>query len=321
MYKTISTTSLDSVKFTLRSDSVESFALINDLGTEKDIGTEWIEECHETNEYDTRSVRVGEIVQKIPAMRKTQSMEEFLVIEEFFANSLRNLREFFATTNGKLIAPISVEKFGRMSLSEQNQCIFMLKDIMGDLSNLRNLIRNFNESLAAKYDRVKSHLRLSILMNVKSYHMYENSRAMMLALCDIKKIFEELNFQSVHNLLDDINDKVFDFNSHMENAETEGSDSSGNISSGTSINYNTLKKFIYLIESTLSEQSPFINDECAYFKGIIDEVKFGFSDYFHQFTKLTNDDYDDDTVFRYEILLFDDHLKTQYINYEADNSF
>ncbi|CUM45035.1 uncharacterized protein AC631_01371 [Debaryomyces fabryi] len=316
MYKTISTTSLDNVKFTLRSDSIESFSLINDLGIDnKDSETVSGDEEYESKIYNAQAVTVGEMKAKLPGMQKTKSMEEFFVVEEFFANSLMNLREFFAISNGRLVSPIAVHTLGQMSLSQQNECIFMVKDILERVNSLQALISTFNDNLSANYAKIKSHLRLSILLNVKNFRILENCRAMMLALCDMKKLFEELNFHSVHNLLDEINDMVFDFNSHIENFAGSASGDSKNtqISNGTNINYSTLMKYIYQIESTLSKQSPFINNECAYFKSIINEVKIGFFDFFQQFTKLMNEDYDCDTVFRYEILLFDDHLKTQYI--------
>lgn len=314
MYKTISTTSLDNVKFTLRSESIESFSLVNDIGIDKDSDTEWGDDEYDTSIYDSQRVTVGEIIAKLPGMHKTKTMEEFFVVEEFFANSLVNMRDFFAISNGRLIAPIAVQTLGRMSLSQQNECIFMVKDILGHVNALQSLISTFNGNLAANYDRIKSHLRLSILLNVKNFRILENCRAMMLALCDMKKLFEELNFHSVHNLLDEINDMVFDFNSHIENFTDDAAKAKNtNISNGTNINYTTLMKYIYQIESTLSKLSSFINNECAYFQSIINEVKIGFFDFFQQFTKLTLDNYDNNTVFRYEILLFDDHLKTQYI--------
>lgn len=314
MYKTISTTSLDNVKFTLRSESIESFSLVNDIGIDKDSDTEWGDDEYDTSIYDSQRVTVGEIIAKLPGMHKTKTMEEFFVVEDFFANSLVDMREFFAINNGRLIAPIAVQTLGRITLSQQNECIFMVKDILGHVNALQSLISTFNGNLAANYDRIKSHLRLSILLNVKNFRILENCRAMMLALCDMKKLFEELNFHSVHNLLDEINDMVFDFNSHIENFTDDAADAKNtNISNGTNINYTTLMKYIYQIESTLSKLSSFINNECAYFQSIINEVKIGFFDFFQQFTKLTLDNYDNDTVFRYEILLFDDHLKTQYI--------
>jgi hypothetical protein len=314
MYKTISTTSLDNVKFTLRSESIESFSLINDIGIDRASDTESGDNKYDTSMYDPQSVTMGEIIAKLPGMHKTNTMEEFLVVEDFFANSLINMREFFAISNGRLIAPIAVQTLGRMSLSQQNECIFMVKDILDHVNSLQSLISTFNGNLATKYDKIKSHLRLSILLNVKNFGILENCRAMMLALFDMKKLFEELNFHSVHNLLDEINDMVFDFNSHIENFAGDAPDAKNtNISNGTNINYTTLMKYIYQIESTLSKLSSFINNECAYFQSIINEVKIGFYDFFHQFTKLTHDNYDDNTVFRYEILLFDDHLKTQYI--------
>lgn len=320
MYKTISTTSLDNVKFTLRSESIESFSLINDIGIDKDSDIESGDGEYDTRSFDPQRVTVGEIITKLPGMHKAKTMEEFFVVEDFFANSLINMRDFFAISNGRLIAPIAVQTLGRMSLSQQNECIFMVKDILDHVNSLQSLISTFNDSLAINYDRIKSHLRLSILLNVKNFRILENCRAMTLALCDMKKLFEELNFTSVHNLLDEINDMVFDFNSHIENFTSDTADAKNtNITNGTNINYTTLMKYIYQIESTLSKLSPFINNECAYFQSIINEVKMGFFDFFQQFTRLTHDNYDDNTVFRYEILLFDDHLKTQYITCLLDD--
>lgn len=313
MYKTISTVSLDSVKLQLRSDSTESFCKLaktntgcSDVVQQEDVGVM------------TLPMSCEEMLERMPELLKSRLIEDVFTAERFFALSLQDLSEQLvrdSKANHLIVSPIGESDFQRLSAAQRRYLVEQLKNIAMQVQNLHGLILEFNENLSERYNSIISNLKLTILLNVKKFSIFENSRIMFDSLHSLKELFSSLDFHSLHDLLDEINDCIFEYNHSIDEFLTLGieppSPSAPTGEEPPEGLYKCLINYVYTVESGLNCLSPFVTRECGHYMEILDEVKCGFGDFFEQFKKfITTGTVGRPRKFCYDILLFDDHLKS-----------
>lgn len=157
---------------------------------------------------------------------------------------------------------------------------------LSDLNNLESSVNKLlitvqkaDDELLQKFEFIKHNLNLQIFSNVKCYNQISNSREMLNGLVNFKLAFQE--FSSHLNDLDDlimfINDQIDDL---------QGCN-----------NFTTIR-----INQKLSSCSSYL------FQSLINQVILIFNEYVHCYQNQTFND--DNDFYTYDIILFDDHVKS-----------
>lgn len=282
------------------------------------------------NSTSPAPVTIDDIYVELPGFARAQNIEDFFASEDFFATNLANITETLidhGRASESILCPVSKSFFTALPASKQTALIYMAKQLLLKLLNLKTLIQDFNVTFNEKYEKILTEVRLAILLNVKALYHLENSRAMAVALCKFKALFENLNFDGLHEVLNEMNDIIFDYNEHIglleskygTSATSQSPSEDGPASSSTAsnnanalANYSMLNRLSFQVDSLLHRQSEFVKKDCANYKNRIQKIMVAYSDFFNKFKKVVRESNNDrHALFKYEIILFDDHLKNQ----------
>lgn len=230
---------------------------------------------------------IGELKQMVPLIfANHKSLSEYFNQELFFAANLKTLPENF---NKLTYKPGSIND---------------LNELLTTINHMMQMINGNFETLTKSFDSIKHSMNLQIFSNVKHYNQLNNARTMVNGLVNIKMIFQTFIqlLYDLDNYILDINEKIDDWNSSSpvnDNDSYATNDIYGDFNSSS--RPSGLNNVIYIINnhlSTLSNQEfdDFINQSILIFKEFVET-------YFksHQ---------SDEDFFSYEIVLFDDHLKS-----------
>lgn len=282
------------------------------------------------NSTSPAPVTIDDIYVELPGFARALNIEDFFASEDFFATNLANITDTLINhgrASESILCPVSKSFFTALPASKQTALIYMAKQLVLKLLNLKTLIQDFNVTFNEKYEKILTEVRLAILLNVKALYHLENSRAMAVALCKFKALFENLNFDGLHEVLNEINDLIFDYNEHVDLLESkygtsetnqapseDGAASSGAASSSANAlaNYSMLNRLSFQVDSLLHRQSEFVTKDCANYKNRIQKIMVAYTDFFNKFKKAVRESNNNrHALFEYEIILFDDHLKNQ----------
>lgn len=234
----------------------------------------------ETNPDDV--VTVKELKHLVPLVfANNKSLTEYFNQELFFAANLKTLPENF-------------EK-----LAYKSGSIRQLTDIHSNLNRMMNMINKNYENLVKRFELAKQSMNLQIFSNVKYYKNLNNSRVMINGLVGLKMMFQDF-IQLLHdldNFMMDINDRVEEWNDSPYDTNDNDMNANGDFTSKPL----GLNNMIYNINNNLSNFSNLEFDE------LIKQTILIFTEFVDNYHK---EDRLDSDFFNYEIVLFDDHLKS-----------
>lgn len=244
---------------------------------------------------DSNPPLVTELRNAIPAIfEANRSLDEYFHGELFFAANLAAVSDSFLNKDfafpGHLILNPS-------SFSD-NETKHMLADIHTKVADFKALVMNHNSRIILEYGNIIQVLKLTILSNSRIFKNFENSRVMFESLLKVKHLLDLNEYSSELDIaVSDLGDAIYDYNQYVEDKGTNASTLSGSTAST-----------IYSIESELNPHSQFITNDCARLLSLLDEVKLSFSEYVDNFHKRQ---FGASDYYQYEIVSFDDHLKSQ----------
>lgn len=246
---------------------------------------------------DTNPPTILELQNQLEGLFTKNSLKNWMEAELFAGLNLSKLHEVLQDHH---LVEVDFKTLSKQDIQVATE---LLDNITTTLNGLIKHIYSSNKYLTEHYDSIIQNLKLQLLTNFRVFKNFENSRSMFDALVSVKDLFQDLcvnNFGHeldgiVNNLIDDI----FDFNNFVEDLAPTGA---------TDINCDVIYDKIRFIETNLSENSKFISDGCVQFQDCLDNYLIGFKEYTH---KLVNSNLDSSEVFTYEIVSFDDHLKSQ----------
>ncbi|CUM64278.1 uncharacterized protein PRCAT00001876001 [Priceomyces carsonii] len=328
VYRTISATDLkqnDSLKFSFKCSEFSEngslpFLNHNDSGSSIVSELSCFSETEEISaevkpEIESDAPTLWEMETEFPVLFKSrQSLDQFFVMEDFLSHSMSGLSEHFMNKefdfgDNFILRPLKQEDFENLCENDQLHLIGTLKKIEKASLELIHLVRTFNDSLLKDYDTIKKDLKLIILYNSRSIKKFENSRVMFDTLKRIKcMLLERLDdcfCDNLNSLADEIIDLLYDFNQSAEEAASS-------VAKNSITSCNRWEKFhnmVSFVESNLSTSSNFIKNECTILAYLIHEIKVIYEEYISKFRVYKFERKDD--KFRYEIVSFDDYIKSQ----------
>lgn len=244
---------------------------------------------------DSNPPLVAELRKAFPAIfGANRSLDEYFHGDLFFAANLAAVADTFL--NKEFAFP------GHFILNpspfSDTETKRMLTDIREKIAEFKALVIEHNSRIILEYGNIKQVLKLTILSNSRIFKNFENSRVMYESLLKIKELLDLTEYSSKLNIaVSDLCDAIYDYNHYVEGKAT-------NASRSTSFS----DPAVYTIESELNTQSQFITNDCTKLLSLIEEVKLSFSEYVDNFHK---QQFGPTDYYYYEIVSFDDHLKSQ----------
>ena len=275
--------------------------------------------------HDTTPITIEEIRTSLPQVVHCSDITDFFAVESFFANSLSGLWDMIAqdpSNDDLVLRCLSIEQFGLLDAKEQATLVHLVEQVVQAVINMQGKIQGFNFEVGRRYYSIMNSLRLWLLLNVKSYGVLENSRVMLSTLRDVKKLFGELNFANFDDMLGDVKEALDNYNDYCDeiwDIIEKGNKRDRDIKNNTGSllmnqGYQRFTQSHLEVTKRLLKESDFMRDECTVFKNILDEVVYGFSDFFNHMKEVDFEgDNNKEAYICYEIILFDDHLKEKYI--------
>lgn len=275
--------------------------------------------------HDTTPIKVEEIRTFLPESAHCSNISDLFAVEGFFANSLAGLWDMIAadpSDDDLVLRCISIEQFGLLDAKEQATLVCLVEQVAQAVIHLQGRIQVFNFEVGRRYYSIMNSLRLLLLLNVKSYGVLENSRVMLTSLRDVKKLFGELNFANFDDILGNVKEALDNYNDYCDEIwdiidKDNKKDRDTRSNTGSLLMNQGYQEFTQShleVTKRLLKESDFIRDECTVFQNILEEVVYGFGDFF-KYMKGVRFPYNNngEAYLCYEIILFDDHLKEKYI--------
>lgn len=255
---------------------------------------------------DSNPPTIRELKQTIPQLFvQSQLLTQYFHGEYFFGH---NLQELHYVCGGDGLNILRCVPDG-VSDSNHEQLGDLLTNLLDSAQSLIAHIQATNEELELAYYLIKQSLKLTILANGRIHKDFENSRAMLTGLIQAKQTFQTFMTRGYGNdlniMIDDLKDLIEEYNSLAEEADNELPVSSD------------LTRKREDFEKILLPLADFISKDCKVFLDTLDEVVLAFTEYVQS---CQHSHLDDDCVFKYEIVSFDDHIKSEVKDRERARS-